>query len=64
MGAHDWVTIWGTAAPKVELDLLRVWILESYRAVAPKRIAALLDQPTSGGTTIRASGRRTPIRRS
>ncbi len=64
MGAHDWVTIWGTAAPKVDLDLMRVWIRESYRAVAPKRIAALLDQPTSDATTVRASGRRTPTRRS
>lgn len=43
MGAHDWVTIWGSAAPHVDLDLLRVWIRESYGAVAPKRLAVQLS---------------------
>jgi len=64
MGAHDWVTIWGTAASKVDLDLIRVWIRESYCAVAPKRIAARLDAPAPAGAAIRPSARRSPIRRS
>ncbi|MGI8878543.1 MAG: MmcQ/YjbR family DNA-binding protein [Candidatus Limnocylindria bacterium] len=62
MGAHDWVTIRGEVASKVDLYLIRVWIRESYCAVAPKWIAALLDPPAGG--SISASGRRTAIRRS
>jgi len=26
------------------MDLLQSWILESYRAVAPKRLAAMLER--------------------
>lgn len=43
LGRADWVTCRfgkGMAAP---VDLLRIWILESYRAVAPKRLAALVE---------------------
>jgi predicted DNA-binding protein (MmcQ/YjbR family) len=43
LGRHGWVTvpIQGTGAPP--LDLLREWVEESYRAVAPKRLIARLD---------------------
>jgi hypothetical protein len=30
-------------APGIELDLLRDWVEESYRIVAPKRLVAELD---------------------
>jgi predicted DNA-binding protein (MmcQ/YjbR family) len=43
LGRHGWVTvpIKGHAAPS--LDVLRDWIEESYRAVAPKKLVARLD---------------------
>ena len=43
LGRHGWVTVpvKGTGAPSV--DVLRDWIEESYRAVAPKRLVARLD---------------------
>ncbi len=44
LGRADWVTFRfekGMAAPE---DLLRDWVLESYRAVAPKRLAALITE--------------------
>ena len=43
LGRHGWVTvpIRGTGAP--QLDLIREWIEESYRAVAPKKLVARLD---------------------
>jgi len=44
MGAHDWVTLWGAAASHADVDLLRVWIRESYGAVAPKRLRVQLDR--------------------
>ena len=56
MSAHDWVTIWGAAAPDIDLDLMQVWILESYRAVAPNRVAARL---TAMGPSAASASRRT-----
>ncbi len=43
LGRHGWVTvpIKGRGAPTV--DVLRDWIEESYRAVAPKKLVARLD---------------------
>jgi predicted DNA-binding protein (MmcQ/YjbR family) len=40
LGASGWVTAAFAGGAKVPLDLLRQWIDESYRAVAPKKIAA------------------------
>jgi hypothetical protein len=38
-------------ADGVDLQLLRDWIEESYRIVAPKRLVAALDVPASGVPT-------------
>jgi len=40
-----WVTL--TPPPDAPLELLTAWVEESYRTVAPKRLAALLDHATS-----------------
>jgi predicted DNA-binding protein (MmcQ/YjbR family) len=45
LGRAGWVTV-PTRAPGVEDDLLRDWIEESYRIVAPKRLVAKLDTVT------------------
>jgi predicted DNA-binding protein (MmcQ/YjbR family) len=42
LGTHGWVTV-PVRASGVTLDLLRDWIEESYRIVAPKRLVAELD---------------------
>lgn len=41
LGASGWVTARFRAADKPDLALLKEWILQSYRAVAPKKLAAL-----------------------
>ena len=41
LGRGGWLTV--TPPEDAPMDLLRAWIVESYRAVAPKRLAALLD---------------------
>jgi predicted DNA-binding protein (MmcQ/YjbR family) len=46
LGKHGWVTAsvdGGRAAP---LATFEAWLEESYRAVAPKRLAAALDPPS------------------
>lgn len=41
LGAKGWVTLRPTA--KTSMDLLLSFVDESYRAIAPKRVLALLD---------------------
>ena len=43
LGKSGWVTV-PLRAPGVTLELLRDWIEESYRIVAPKRLVAELDR--------------------
>jgi predicted DNA-binding protein (MmcQ/YjbR family) len=42
LGRSGWISCRFTAHEAPDLDLLRRWIAESYRAVAPKRLAAVL----------------------
>ena len=43
LGKSGWVSLNFDAAEKPPLDLLKRWILESYRAVAPKKLIAELE---------------------
>ncbi len=42
LGRSGWVTARFGSDEKPDLDLLKRWMAESYRAVAPKKLAALL----------------------
>jgi predicted DNA-binding protein (MmcQ/YjbR family) len=44
MGKHRWVTLLIMRDDQLPLQLLEAWIDESYRAVAPKRLLAQLDE--------------------
>ncbi len=48
LGRSGWVT--GAFGPDddIDLDLLKRWLIESYRAVAPKKLAALLPDESAG----------------
>jgi predicted DNA-binding protein (MmcQ/YjbR family) len=48
LGKSGWVTARFAAKDKPPLDMLRQWIEESYRAVAPKELVKTLDQPAPG----------------
>jgi len=43
LGKSGWITARFEKRDKPPLEMLRQWIDESYRAVAPKRLAAALD---------------------
>jgi predicted DNA-binding protein (MmcQ/YjbR family) len=43
MGKHGWVTARFAAGDEVPVEMLREWIDESFRAVAPKKLVARLD---------------------
>jgi len=47
LGQHGWVTARFAPDAEVPIELLKTWIDESYRAVAPKRLLAQLpaDRP-------------------
>jgi predicted DNA-binding protein (MmcQ/YjbR family) len=47
LGKHGWVTASFPPGASVPLDLIREWIDESYRAVAPKSILAELERGES-----------------
>lgn len=42
LGRSGWISARFGAGETVDLDLLERWLAESYRAVAPKRLAALV----------------------
>ncbi|MDA0366067.1 MAG: MmcQ/YjbR family DNA-binding protein, partial [Chloroflexi bacterium] len=48
LGKSGWVTVSLDGADAPPPDLLEEWIEESYRARAPKRLAALLDADSTG----------------
>jgi predicted DNA-binding protein (MmcQ/YjbR family) len=56
LGKSGWVTARFAAREKPPVELLKRWIDESYRAVAPKRLSALLDAATASAPS--AAGRR------
>jgi predicted DNA-binding protein (MmcQ/YjbR family) len=44
LGKHGWVTMRFLPGEHPPADILQGWIVESYRAVAPKRLVARLDR--------------------
>ena len=44
LGRSGWVSSAFGSADEIDLELLERWILESFRAVAPKRLAASLPE--------------------
>lgn len=58
LGRSGWVT--ATFAPRaaVPLPMLRSWIVESYRAVAPRRVAAALAPTAARAKVVRRRGGR------
>jgi predicted DNA-binding protein (MmcQ/YjbR family) len=47
LGKAGWVTV-PLRSPGVSLEILRDWVEESYRIVAPKRVVAQLDSGATG----------------
>src|SRR5687767_5325974 len=43
LGKHGWVSARYPAAPPKSIDMFKMWIDESYRAVAPKKLVAQLE---------------------
>lgn len=43
MGKHGWVMATFLPGDRPPQEVLRAWILESYRAIAPKKLVARLD---------------------
>ena len=43
LGASGWVNLRQRSGDEIELETIKAWILQSYRAVAPKKLAKLLD---------------------
>jgi predicted DNA-binding protein (MmcQ/YjbR family) len=69
LGKSGWVSVELGQREKVSLDMLRQWIDESYRAVAPKTLVARLGEgPPSAASTKapprkRAAARKPPTKK-
>lgn len=48
LGRAGWVSSGFAPGEEIDLDLLKRWIEESYRAVAPKRLGALVPDQDAG----------------
>ena len=59
LGKHGWVSARFAPGDAVPLDLLRAWIDESYRAIAPKKLVAALE----GGSTAAKGPARRPAKK-
>lgn len=46
LGRSGWVTARFASEDEVDVELLRRWITESYRAIAPKKLSSLLIGPS------------------
>jgi predicted DNA-binding protein (MmcQ/YjbR family) len=44
LGSSGWVNLRQTSGDDIELETIKAWILQSYRAVAPKKFAKLLEE--------------------
>ena len=62
LGRAGWVTARFGKRQKAPVDLLRAWIDESYRAIAPKKLVAALSAPPEAGQ-LSASGRTSAARK-
>jgi predicted DNA-binding protein (MmcQ/YjbR family) len=51
LGKSGWVTARFTVGDEPPLEMLKEWVDESYRTIAPKRLVAQLNSLTDGATT-------------
>jgi predicted DNA-binding protein (MmcQ/YjbR family) len=57
LGRSGWVSATPPADEPVPVDLLKAWIDESYRALAPKKLLALLPPSASGMADVEPAAR-------
>lgn len=43
LGSSGWVNLRQTSGDDIELETIKAWILQSYRAIAPKKLVKSLD---------------------
>lgn len=62
LGKSGWVTARFSAHDHVPVPLLREWIAESYRAVAPAKLVAALDGAAAPPRPARPKGTKPPVK--
>jgi predicted DNA-binding protein (MmcQ/YjbR family) len=58
LAKSGWVTVKFGAQDDVPVDMLLEWMDESFRAIAPKRVVAQLEEPTAGASKKRPTAKR------
>jgi len=62
LGKSGWVTATFEPGDTLPVEILKAWIIESYRAIAPKKLLTQVEAPVLTSPS-RRSGRRTPRRK-
>ncbi len=60
LGKSGWVSITFEKARDIDIEMLKEWIDESYRAQAPKRLLAQLDEKQPGAKVAVKPKRQSP----
>lgn len=60
LGRSGWVTARFPRTARVPMDILELWIDESYRAIAPKRLVTQMGADGTPARTLRAGAKRRP----
>ena len=62
LGRSGWITATFKARAAIPLDILTMWLDESYRAIAPKKLVAQLDMPRAAAARKPARGKKVKSR--
>lgn len=63
LGKSGWVTATFGARDTPPVSMLGQWLAESYRAVAPKKLGALLDAGASAPVAKKAPAKKAPVKK-
>ncbi len=63
LGKSGWVSARFQGKDKVPVEMIKEWIDESFRAIAPKRVLALLEKREAAGSPSRRAARKAPAKK-
>jgi predicted DNA-binding protein (MmcQ/YjbR family) len=63
LGKSGWVSARFHGKDKVPVDMIKEWIDESFRAIAPKRVLAILEKSEATAPPSKTAARKRPAKR-
>lgn len=63
LGKYGWVAMAFAEGDAIPVDMLRAWLLESYRSQAPKKLVAQLDGAPAPASKKKAAKKKAPAKK-